>query len=94
MGIRLEALICLDCFSSKLTTKKMDGGGFVLEARTSHKIVILSGAPHIFIARHSACSAQPKDPEGPYLADAARVFSTTDPRFKALHNAGDGKMYP
>jgi hypothetical protein len=46
--------------------------------QNSHEIVILSGAPHEFIASDSACGAESKDPGGPYLTYAARSFSTTE----------------
>ena len=35
--------------------------------QSSHKIVILSGAPHRSIACHNACGAESKDPDGAYL---------------------------
>jgi hypothetical protein len=47
---------------------------------TRHKNVILSGARHRFIAWHSACSAESKDPGGAYLTYAAQTFSTTEAR--------------
>src|ERR1700728_5126134 len=46
--------------------------------QNSHKNVILSGAPHRFIACHSAYGAESKDPGGAYLTHAARAFSTTE----------------
>jgi hypothetical protein len=46
----------------------------------SHKIVILSEAPHRFIACHSLCGAESKDPDGAGLTHAARSFSTTKVR--------------
>ena len=51
-----------------------------IESVTRHKGVILSGAPHRFIARHTVSGAQSKDPEGAYLTYAARSFSTTKAR--------------
>src|ERR1700722_18379852 len=48
--------------------------------KNSHKFVILSGAPHRFIALHSAASAQSKDLGGACLTYAASGFSTTKAR--------------
>ncbi len=45
----------------------------------SHRIVILSGAPHRFTAWHSPCGAEPKDLGGAYLPHAVRSFSITEP---------------
>ena len=49
---------------------------------TSHEKSIksqtLSEAPHRFIALHSACGAESKDPGGAYLTYAAGSFPTTD----------------
>ena len=47
--------------------------------QTSHKIVILSAAPHRFIACYCADSAESKDPEDAYPTHAARSFSTPKP---------------
>src|ERR1700678_1488479 len=46
--------------------------------KTPHKIVILSEAPHRFIACHSAFGAESKDPGSVHLTHAARSFSTTE----------------
>jgi hypothetical protein len=47
--------------------------------QNSHKIVILSGAPHRFIiVCHSVCGAESKDLDGAYLPHAARSFSGTE----------------
>jgi hypothetical protein len=46
--------------------------------------VILSGAPHRFIAQNSACGAESKDPGDAYLTDAVRAFSTTEAREQDL----------
>jgi hypothetical protein len=51
----------------------------MLFAQTSHKTVILSEAPHRFIARHNARKgAESKDLDGAYLAHAAWSISTTE----------------
>jgi hypothetical protein len=51
---------------------------FFVKAPT--KIVILSGAPHRFIACHSPCGAESMDPDGADLTHAARSFLTTEAR--------------
>jgi hypothetical protein len=50
----------------------------VFVSPTCHKIVILSGAPHRFIASNSAGGAESMDPGGAYLTHAAPSFSTTE----------------
>src|SRR5580658_9730285 len=47
--------------------------------RFSHRIVILSAAPHRLIARHSTCGAESKDLGGASLTHAVRSFSATGP---------------
>ena len=42
------------------------------------KNVILSGAPHRFIASNSACGAESTETGGAYLTHAAPSFSTTE----------------
>jgi hypothetical protein len=62
---------------------------------TSHEKSIksqtLSEAPHRFIALHSACGAESKDPGGAYLTHAVRSFSTTELAFR---RTGDGDETP
>jgi hypothetical protein len=61
---------------------------------TRHKTVILSGAPHRFIASHSACGAESKDLGGAYLTQVARSFSATEARKQdLLEYALDGHGY-
>jgi hypothetical protein len=45
-----------------------------------NKIVILSGAPHRFIACYRGRGAESKDPEDAYLVDPVRTLSTTEAR--------------
>jgi hypothetical protein len=52
----------------------------VLSSPTHHKNVILSGAPHSFIADTVLDGAESKDPEDAYLTHAARSFSTIEAR--------------
>ena len=49
-------------------------------SRTSHKIVILSEAPHRFYRVIHRLGAESKDPEVAYLVNAVRSFSTTQAR--------------
>jgi hypothetical protein len=57
------------------------------------KFVILSGAPHRFIAWHSACGAESKDLGGSQFTHAARSFSTPKARQQALDvGAGNSKI--
>jgi hypothetical protein len=44
-----------------------------------HRIVILSGAPHRFIARYSACGAESKDPGGAILPMLFGAFQPPSP---------------
>jgi hypothetical protein len=53
--------------------------------KSSHKIVILSEAPHTDLSCDTALGgAESKDPEGAYLAYVVRSFSTTETRVQDL----------
>jgi hypothetical protein len=54
--------------------------------QNSHKPVILSGAPHRFIAGNGPCGAESKDPGDAYRTDAVRAFSTTEVRVHLFSN--------
>ncbi|AEU35952.1 hypothetical protein AciX8_1613 [Granulicella mallensis MP5ACTX8] len=66
------------CASTKARTRRIKSpSSFVLAPL--HKFVILSVAPRVFLR-----GAQPKDPEGFDLAQAAGTFPTTDVQARAL----------
>ena len=81
-------------FSPRLPVKNRGGSGARLggqKARlyspSSDKIVILSGAPHRFVERHSACGAESKDLGDAHLVAAAGSFSTIKPENRTLRYA-------
>ena len=52
---------------------------FYVFRQNSHCIVILSGAPHRFIACYSACGAESKDPGGLFLPMPLGAFRPPKP---------------